>query len=600
MSKLQTGAKAQQLEDRARDLFTFQKAWNDIRNYPANHDLERHFEKKMKRIREKAQRYEAFRAAHPEFALPPLLLRRVTTGGLIAIPPGVIEQLDEFRIDVERLKKASALVVTAAQYGAPLNKSFWATLKQYEEARHAPIVVMPIKYGPVTTVYQKEVQRRLLTSTFPDELKGHLLFDDFVLAGGELMLNVTRLRPTLSRFLTDPICEMGGIASQIFAAPVLELEHRPRVGRKYPKAIMTSGACTYPNYQVDNIGQQDRTGEIATEAHTFAAIVVEFEKDGTFHFRQLHANKRGEFYDVNPLKGGADFFTSRGVEHRDNHVSALVCGDWHTGKTDPDVRKGTFGKHGMVKSLSPETVVLHDFFDGDSASWYEERQGTRRAYKAPLQWDSLEDELLACQKELEWISAHTDAEIAVVASNHPEFVTEYIETGRYRKDNRNLAIGLELELMMVNDLRKRKPEKHEAIATDPVILWLREHCPSVRMLTRQDTLTLPRGAKKPILVSMHGDQGIRGGETRSTKAFRKMNQRLILGHNHSGIILGPVWRVGVSTPRMVSYVRGPATDWTNTHCAIFRNSQRQLLNFVKGRWYGEEHWQSLGLKSKKH
>lgn len=572
-------------------LLAFAKVWNDVKSYPANYDLERRLGKKIGHIQARARAYNSYRAKHPDSQLPALVLRRLVTGGIIAVPEGVLNQLDPFRIDVEKLKNAKAIVVTAAQFGANLNSSFWASLMHYEKERGAPIVVMPIKYGPVKTAYQRETGDRFLTSTFPDELYERVLFEDLSLCNGELMLNVTRMRPTLERFLTDRICEMGGMASQIFAAPKFELEHRPRVGRHYPKAIMTTGACTHPNYQVDNLGQQDRAGEVATEDHNFGAIVIECDKK-SFHFRQLHANKRGEFYDINPRKGGADFFTPRGVEHRPDDVAALLCGDWHTGKTEPDVRKGTFGAGGMTERLLPKTVVLHDFIDCDSVSEYEDRQGSRRAYKAPLDWDSLEKELFSGKDELVWMQSRTDAEIVVVASNHPEFVTDYIDRMRWAKDNRNLEIGARLFLEMVDDLKRRKPSKHEAKPTDPIVAWFRRHCPTVCMLERQDTLLLPKGVKHPILCSMHGDKGPRGAETRSTKSFRKMNKRIFLGHNHSGTIYGPVWRLGTSTPRMQFYVSTPATDWTNTHGAIFRNGQRQLLNFVHGRWYGKRQWKN--------
>lgn len=572
-------------------FLVFAKVWNDVKSYPANYDLERRLEKKIGAIQAKARKYTEYRLKHPELGLPALVLRRIVTGGIVAVPEGVLRQLDPFRINVEKVMNARTIVVTGQQFGANLNSSFWASLMHYEKERGALVVVMPIKYGPVKTTHQKETGDRYLTSTFPTEMEGRVLFEDLSLGSGKLMLNVTRMRPTLERFLTDTICEMGGMASQIFAAPKLELEYRPRVGHHFPKAIMTTGACSHPNYHVDNLGQQDRTGEVATEAHTFAAIVVEFDKK-SFHFRQLHANKRGEFYDINPHKGGADFFTSRGVKHCPDDVSALLCGDWHTGKTDPDVRRGTFGKGSMTDVLKPDVVVHHDFIDCDSVSRWEQKQGARRAYKAPLQWDSLENELYAGKAELQWMQSLTDAKIVVVASNHPEYVTEYIEELLWTRDNRNLEIGARLFIEMVDDLKRRKPSKHEAKPTDPLVSWFRRHCPNIRMLERQDPLLLPKGAKHPILCSMHGDKGTRGSETRSTKEFRKMNQRVFVGHNHSASIFGPVWRLGTSTPRMQFYVTSPATNWTNTHAVIFRNGQRQLLNFVRGKWYGKRQWKN--------
>ncbi len=565
-------------------LKDFAKIWNNARSYPANYDLERVLGCKIGKIRKKTHKYRKYCTENPKKHMPELIWRKSITGGVIPVPEGVIRQLDPFRVDIKKLKDAKGVVVVSAQFGAALNKSFWESLKQYVEFRGYMLVVMPIKYGPIKTSNENGVRK--LTSLFPEELKGYMIFDDVSLCHGSLNLNTARMRPTLVRFLTDQVCLMGGQVSQIFAAPKLELEHRPRIGHSLPKAIMTTGSVTYPNYSVDNLGQQDRTGEIAVSEHTFSAIVVEFSKK-LFHFRQLHANKRGEFYDIDYSNGGALFFTSTGVERRPDDVDSIVLGDWHTGKTCPVVRKTTFGKGGLVKTTKPNNIVIHDFVDCDSVSHWEKNQSARRAFKAPLGWDSLEKELQAAVKELEWMHSKTQAKLHIIASNHNEYVTEYIETMRWVKDDANLDVGARLYTVMVEDLKKRAPVKVQAKPIDPVVWWFRTYTPFAKSYERQDALVLPKGmGKKGILCSLHGDKGIRGGRTRSTAEFQKINQRTTLGHNHSAIIQGSVWRVGTSTPRMQFYVEVPETNWTNTHLVIFANGQRQLVSIVKGGWYG--------------
>jgi hypothetical protein len=570
------------------DVLVFTKIWNDGRAYPAKDDLERAFGMSMRSLQSNYRKYSKYILENPEQVLGKLVARRTLTGRIIPVSEEVRALQDAFRFDTALLKGARGIIVTAAQRGGTINRHVWKSLHQCATYRDFPLVVLPIQYGPVI------IKDGVPTSFYPEEVRGHMVFEDIELCRGELWLNVSRFRPTLQRFLTDSVCEMGGLTSQIFAAPMLELEYRPRVGHHYPKAIMTSGAVTYPNYMVDSLGQQDRTGEVATVSHTYAAIVVEFDDD-TFHFRQLHANSEGEFYDINPLAGGADFFTPHGVTHAPHAVNTIVCGDWHTGKTDRDVRKSTFGKHGMAQTLNPKHVVLHDFVDCDSVSPHERRQGVRRAYKPHLGWESLQDELEAAVAELTWIQSCTDADIHIVASNHIEFVRELIEHPEaWARDDRNIVICAELHRMMFDEMKLRKPKKHLADATDPVVLWFRKHTPTVYALERQDVLLLPKGIKNSILCSLHGDIGTRGKETRGTGVFRKMNKRVILGHNHSACIQGPVWRVGTSTPRMQFYVKNPVTDWTNTHAIIYANGQRQLINFVNGKWHGKiKHFKAI-------
>ena len=131
----------------------------------------------------------------------------------------MIRQLDEFRIDPKDLKGTKGFVVTGAQFGASLNVWFWKSLKHYAKARGLPLVVLPIKYGPVKTKYQKERGDRLLTSTFPGELKGYVLLENMRFFGDELELNVMRMRPTLEMFLTPSVCERGGTRSPTSPRP---------------------------------------------------------------------------------------------------------------------------------------------------------------------------------------------------------------------------------------------------------------------------------------------------------------------------------------------------------------------------------------------
>jgi len=195
----------------------------------------------------------------------------------------------------------------------------------------------------------------------------------------------------------------------------------------------------------------------------------------------------------------------------------------------------------------------------------------------------MEKELVDGVKEINWIQSNVPwAKLHKVASNHPEFLTEYIEKMKWVKDNINLEFGALMFADMVKSIRAKNPKKVEAIALDPVILYFREHCPTVNTLQRTDQLWL---GNKSILCSLHGDIGARGAPTRSIKEFRKYNCPIILGHNHTGTIWGPIWRVGTSTPRMQFYVTTPDTQWSNTHCAIFDNGQRMLLNMVNGKFH---------------
>lgn len=280
---------------------------------------------------------------------------------------------------------------------------------------------------------------------------------------------------------------------------------------------------------------------------------------------------------------------SPGRRHKPDAIDTAVLGDWHTGKTDSVVRDTTFGDDGMIQRLRPKNVCLHDFVDCDSVSHWEKNQGPRRAWKGPLQYDSLEIELNDAVKELQWMNKQAPfAKLHVICSNHNEYVREYVETMRWKYDDINLTIGAQLFVAMTLSLNERAINKAQADPIDPIVWWFNQHAPEVNSLERRSKLIVPENIKDPqrgILASMHGDVGPGGKHTRSNAAFQKLNHRVILGHNHTATIWLNVIRVGTSTPRSQHYVTTPTTSWTNTHAIVFDNSQAMLLNIIKGKYF---------------
>ncbi len=587
--------KGQRLQEVVRELRDFAKVYNNHKVCPLMHDLLRvlypnsDIKDKRRALNDKVKRYRKFQQEHPDLNLPELILRKGKDGTIIGVPQGVLEQLAEFRIDTDKLCNPKGLIVTAAQFGATLNVEVWRAFKRYAQHMGYELVVLPIKYGAIKTVYQKELDRRVLLSTFDERLKGHMLFEDTLLANGMINLNTMRLRPTLMRFISAAVGQRGYNTSQIFASPKLELMHLPRLMHDYPKAAMTCGAVTNPNYNVDNLGQQDRTGAIAAAEHTYAAIVLEFSSKKTFHYRQLLATSTGEFYDIDPLRGGAIFVTPEKIEHRPDDVDTAYLGDYHAGKTHPDVRHITFGDSQMLQRLGPKNVILGDLFDGNSISHWDDQNASRRAYKGATGTDSVKAELDYMVGELKWMHAQLPkAVLRIIASNHNEFLGRYLESKKWFSEPVNITFCARLFADLQEDLMKRAPESHEISAEDPVKFWIDRNAPFAKTYGRQDVLLLPEGPEaKKINCSFHGDVGPSGARSSSMNAYREWNQWTIVGHNHSAAILGPVWRVGTCTHLTEHYVNGPRTKWTHTHALIFANGQRQLINIVNGAWHGQ-------------
>lgn len=585
----------QRLQRSVRQLRAFAKVYNDYKLCPLMHDLLRVLYPSIKptqqrdKLGQSLKRYRKFQKEHPDVDLPTLIIRKGRDGTLVAVPEGVLEQLAAFRLDSAKLQNPKGLIITSAQFGATLNARVWEAFKRYAEYLGYELVVLPIKYGPIKTVYQKELDKRVLTSTFDERLMGHMLFEDTLLADGMVNLNTMRLRPTLMSFISAAIGQRGYNTSQIFAAPKLELMHLPRLMHDYPKAVMTTGAVTNPNYSVDNLGQQDRTGAIAAAEHTYAAIILEFSGRKTFHYRQLLSTATGEFYDIDPVRGGALFVTPEKVEHRPNGVDTAYLGDYHSGKTHPLVREVTFGDGGMLQKLQPKNVILGDIFDGDSISHWDQSSASRTAYKGVMGTNSVKAELTFMLSELRWMHQQLPkTKLHAIASNHNEFLLRYMENKWWVDEPQNIAFCAQMFSELQEALVARSPESHDILVQDPINFWIDRHAPFVKTHARQDVLMLPAGRdSKNINCSFHGDVGPGGQRSATLKSYRQWNQWVIVGHSHSAAILGPVWRVGTCTHLTEHYVNGPRTPWTHTHALIYSNGQRQLINIINGSWHGK-------------
>jgi len=57
----------------------------------------------------------------------------------------------------------------------------------------------------------------------------------------------------------------------------------------------------------------------------------------------------------------------------------------------------------------------------------------------------------------------------------------------------------------------------------------------------------------------------------------------VTGHTHSMGIDKGAYMVGCSTSKDLEYTKG-ISSWTNTHCIIYPNGKRQLINIISGKW----------------
>ena len=161
-------------------------------------------------------------------------------------------------------------------------------------------------------------------------------------------------------------------------------------------------------------------------------------------------------------------------------------------------------------------------------------------------------------------------EIIIVKSNHDEFLTRYLQDGRYISDPTNHYISLKIATALFEneDVLKRGFEVAECASTKIPEHW--------NFLSRSSSYKIG-----DVECGSHGDLGMNGAKP-SLVTLEKTYGNCVIGHAHTAAIHRGVFRVGTMTKLDMGYNRGPSS-WTQTSCFIYENGQRQLVNVINGK-----------------
>lgn len=435
------------------------------------------------------------------------------------------------------VSKYKTFVITTAITGDIVDNNSLASLKTYCRKFGAKLIVQVAKGN------QK------LGQTLDPSLRGEYIS----LTDINLNNNIKLLSVFQSGAKTDPTS--GGISrtgkrdsSIILASPKQRLLYTATGMDALPHATMGTGAITFPKYEKSKM-----TGYVADHDHIMGAIIVEVKDKEIFHFRQIQFDKQGRLVDLGVLIDGNKI--SRMAP------SAMVLGDWHAGKGDPVVIKASIE---ISKKLGIKEWVLHDVFDGDSISHHDMGKLLLLSRKATTGRLNLEDELKILTSDLSDMDKFL-TKITIVKSNHDEHLERYLDEGRFMKHPYNTKLSIELAAAMLKD------ENPVEYATKKFGLKSKK----VKWLKRDESYKIAG-----IECGAHGDKGANGSRG-SAQSMEKAFGKCIYGHSHSPGILRDAWCVGTTTLPWADYGAGPSS-WMNTHCLVYPNGMRQMLNFIGG------------------
>lgn len=478
--------------------------------------------------------------------------------------------------------KNKTYIITTAQACATPNHQFLDSLETLADKKSAEIIIQPVIGQGSNEDYldMNNIDKRL---------------QDYKISIGNEKLNsniaLSDIRPQPQNM--DPISSTQRFAqigtSLIIPSTKQRWQHIAHSNSKMPKAVITTGACTQPNYatDVETAAERRRRGLIAKHDHEYGAIIVEVENGNKYHWRNIMGQVNGKLTDF-----GVEY---DGKKTREVRPLAMACGDWHNGYGDFKVRKATLE---MIMEFAPHNIALHDFFNGHSISHHMQRELIYQmiregADKGNL---SLEKELMMCGRELNIIADHapSDCNIKVVQSNHLEFLDRYLDEGRFIKDPHNARISFDLaalyadgvnpveagiEVASILNGRGSKIEKKRRITElyNPGRLKGGVIPQNVEFLKRESDFKV-----NGYQLANHGDTGPGGGYG-SIKSKENDFGKSLTGHVHKSEKIRNTFTLGCMIPLDTFYIKGNPVAWTHTHGMIYQTGV-QMMNIVDGRY----------------
>ena len=479
-------------------------------------------------------------------------------------------------VDFSYPNKKKVYIITSAQNATDIHAGFFASLLQYKEARNAELLVIPYRYKNPTSVWMGHDKSG---EWWWEPLRPFLVKEEIKLCKGLRVMAQIPIQPTAQTPLSG-FESITGMDSAVFGHPKIQLKTIPTPSKALPKLLTTTGACTIENYT------DTKTGYKGKFHHNISATIVEVDND-KFHIRQVHGDEDGSFYDL-------DYhYTPRG-RTKYGRIIGLIPGDIHAEFIDKQVEAALFtGPDSIAQVLNPKFHVYHDVEDFYRRNHHHRGNDVIAYGKHHFGRNNVEEGL---QISADFIDRHTrpDMKNFIARANHDEAFDRWLREADPKLDPENARFYY---YMKFNQLSNVMPTETGFSTFDAFEWWCKNpldqrglrNLEQTNFLKRDDSL---RVGKANIELAFHGDQGSNGGYG-GMQSFSKIGPKTVIGHSHTPGIIEGCYQVGVTARLDLEYASGPSS-WLHTHCIIYPNGSRTLINVIKGEWrasYYDQEWQ---------
>lgn len=461
--------------------------------------------------------------------------------------------VEETERDVSRdTKQTRRYAITSCQNNADVNVAFTRALRHYCDAKDVDLLVVPILYRPD--------DHEVVTYNIPEDISHTLVSSKLKIHDEVFVMGKFNFLPTT----VNPLAGLESLSkgdTLIVPSPQLRMKSSAVSASRHPAILHTTGAISHPQYT------NTKVGEKAAFNHVYAAVLVEVDSENDYHIRVLKCNDDNQLIDLGEVWDENGF-----VEHW-NPV-ALVTGDEHAMFTDSIVENTTYhDTNGIVKTLKPMFVVRHDVLDMYSGSHHHKGNNIKTVGKHLFGIDSVERELDITVDYLKRTSG--DFINIIVPANHNDHLTKWLGSVNIKEEPWNAKLYHKLMYHVLDTL---EPSETGISHADPFELYCNwKTVPNTRFLKPTESFKI-----HDVELGQHGHVG-KNGARGSINQFADMSDKYVIGHSHTPGIVGGCYQVGTSSKLKLEYTNG-ASSWLHTHCLVYNDGTRQLINIINGKW----------------
>lgn len=457
-------------------------------------------------------------------------------------------------------------VITSAQNATPIHEGFFSSILNYCQERNAQLLVIPYRYKNPTSIWN---QNNDADEWWNSSITPYLCEEDLRLANKLRVMGHISIQPTADNPVSG-FDSYTGLDSAIFGHPKIQQKTVPAPSQLLPKLLLTTGAITLSNYT------NSKAGHKGDFHHSLAATIVEIEKSGIFHVRHIHADEiTGNFYDLDKL------YLSDGVIEN-QRVAAIVYGDIHAEYIDKNVENATYhNKDSMANTLNPENDVYHDLTDFGYRNHHNKHNDLLNYISHHHNKNNVEDGL-QCAADFLDRTHRNDVTRIIVRANHNEAFDRWLIEAEPKNDPENARF---YHYMKYHQYKNTKPTITGFESIDPLEFWCHYPDQQTGLKIKDNVIFLKRDESfivNDVEIGFHGDIGANGARG-SAKSFARTSLKTIIGHSHSPCIEEGCYQVGTSSRLDLSYKKG-LSSWMHTHCIIYPDGKRTLINIIDGKW----------------